>query len=91
MTRVFLPILADTPFMTDLTELTYKEITMADRCETCKFWLSEDDDPDEGSEGSCCRYPPVAFSAGNWGYHPMVMGCDWCGEYQIDLKKVSEK
>lgn len=71
---------------------------MADRCETCKFWLTNDNK----EVGECRRYPPardedlgsdveIMNNTGFFGWFVRTDSDDWCGEYQIDLKKVSER
>lgn len=54
------------------------------KCETCRFWLREDE-----CDGWCRRYPPLALTedatlrgaADAWSF-PTVSTSDWCGEYQ---------
>ena len=50
--------------------------------------LADRDGPpaDECQSGDCRRHPPIIDHArrdaeANWAEFPMVMACDWCGEF----------
>ena len=61
-------------------------------CWDCRYYyprvdLDRDKNPeDEAQPGDCRRYPPVTDhglrdTQANWAEFPMVMACDWCGEF----------
>jgi hypothetical protein len=62
-------------------------------CWECRFFNPEgnvDQDqppPDECHAGECRRHPPITDhdqrdAKANWAAFPLVMACDWCGEYR---------
>lgn len=65
-------------------------------CWDCRYYyprvdLDRDKNPeDEAQPGDCRRYPPVTDhglrdTQANWAEFPMVMACDWCGEFASRL------
>ena len=61
-------------------------------CWECRFFepsvgVDRDLPPaDECSAGDCRRHPPVTDhdqrdASANWAVFPLVMACDWCGEF----------
>ena len=64
-----------------------------ERCETCRFWLPEDDVP-ESAAGLCVRFPPV-FIGGKGGHvadysQPWVLRQEGCGEWRPKKPKTAK-
>lgn len=52
-------------------------------CNTCRFWLRNNEPDGSYGKGHCRRYPPSFMLEGtlNDGW-PDVHECSWCGEHQ---------
>lgn len=58
-------------------------------CETCKWWVNEQDGR---PAGVCCRYPPTPV-VGPYEYEtrwPETFIHDWCGEWSVGSERGKE-
>jgi len=65
------------------------EPTAPQSCRTCAFFQPGDTDADPDEIGECRRYAPRPFQHQrqyNFPSWPLVLPCEWCGEYARKAK-----